>query len=101
MHSQTENPMLPSTPDQRYACKQCKRWFRNRSGLTQHTHAKHPRFSLSSASVPLPAASDELDDHDMDGGHLMEDIEPNYSIRSAFVGPDDVLFRNYHPGLTG
>ena len=100
-HSQTENLMPSSTPDQRYACKQCKRWFRNRSGLTQHTHAKHPRFSLRSTSIPLPAVSDELDDHDMDGGDFTEDIAPNHSIRSAFVGPDDALFHNYHPGLTG
>ena len=99
-HSQTENPM-PSAPDQRYACKQCKRWFRNRSGLTQHTHAKHPRFSPPSASISPPAASDVLDDHDMDGDHFMENIEPSHSIRSKFVGPNNALFRNYHPGLTG
>ena len=100
VHSQTENPM-PSAPDQRYVCKQCKRWFRNRSGLTQHTHAKHPCFSPPSASISPPAASDVLDDHDMDGGHFMENIEPSHSIRSKFVGPNNALFRNYHPGLTG
>ena len=100
-HSQTENLMPSSTPDHCYACKQCKRWFWNRSNLTQHTHTKHPQFSLRSTSIPPPAVSDKLDDHDMDGGGFTEDIDPNHNIRSAFVGPDDALFRNYHPGLTG
>ena len=58
-------------------------------------------FSLQSPSIPPPAVSDELDDHDMDGGDFTEDIDPNHSIRSAFVGPDNALFCNYHPGLTG
>ena len=69
--------------------------------LNQHTHAKHPRFSPPSASISPPAASDVLDDHDMDGDHFMENIEPSHSIRSKFVGPNNALFRNYHPGLTG
>jgi len=95
----------------RYACKKCKQLFRNRSGLTQHTHAKHPRFS------PPPAASDVPDNHELDGDYLMDtepgpsnvpstapDVPGNYDmdhIHSAFVGLGDALFRNYHPGLTG
>ena len=81
---------IDSEASRRYACNQCKRWFRNRSGLTQHTHAKHPHFSRPLA-IPQPAAPDVLDNHD---------VEPSH-IHPAFVGPDDALFRNFHPGLTG
>ncbi|KAI5998603.1 hypothetical protein EDD15DRAFT_2386521 [Pisolithus albus] len=91
----------------RYACTQCKRWFRNRSGLTQHTHAKHPRFSTYSLptnnwSVDDPHA--EVDeDRAVDVPHLSPgpDVEMDNGIRAAFVGPGDNVYRNYHPSLTG
>ncbi|KAL4064147.1 hypothetical protein V8B97DRAFT_2026121 [Scleroderma yunnanense] len=38
-----------------YSCKQCKHWFQNQSGITQHTHAKHPCFS----PPPVPCIPDE------------------------------------------
>ena len=117
--------MLPHTQNQilqassHYACKQCKWWFRNRSGLTQHTRAKHPRFlPLPAISNTPPDASDVPGDHEMDGDYFVNaepgpsnheidrdysvDTEPGHNtIKSAFVGPGDTLFRNYHPGLTG
>ncbi|KAI5980694.1 hypothetical protein EDD15DRAFT_2392728 [Pisolithus albus] len=88
----------------RYTCQQCKRSFRNRSGLTQHTHAKHPRF------LTYPAPSNNhgqllpINDHPVEmEGDLPIDSEMGMddNLQAAFIGPGDALFRNYHPGLTG
>ena len=99
---------------QQYSCKKCKCWFRNRSGLTQHTHAKHPRFSPPPAlcipdeqSVPrdnenlwAEVPTGEVLDDPMDGSYTISEHSDG-GIPAAFVGPDDALFRNYHPSLTG
>ncbi|KAI6001202.1 hypothetical protein EDD15DRAFT_2477653 [Pisolithus albus] len=88
----------------RYTCKQCKRSFRNRSGLTQHTHAKHPRFlthlTPSNNYGQLPPVNDHPPEMEQE---LPNDSEMGMedNIQAAFIGPGDVLFRNYHPGLTG
>ncbi|KAI5989966.1 hypothetical protein EDD15DRAFT_2370292 [Pisolithus albus] len=88
----------------RYTCQQCKRSFRNRSGLMQHTHAKHPRF------LTYPAPSNNhgqllpINDHPVEmEGDLPIDSEMGMddNLLAAFIGPGDALFRNYHPGLTG
>ncbi|KIM61072.1 hypothetical protein SCLCIDRAFT_78787, partial [Scleroderma citrinum Foug A] len=109
----------------RYTCKQCKRCFHNRSGLTQHTHAKHPRFS----PPPVPCIPDDEQPVNQDlfsqvpgiGDPWAEvptreemDVPMNDSSEHSdtssehldagsstmFVGQDNTLFCNYHPSLT-
>jgi len=126
---QTRN--LPSSPTalalklKRYSCKQCKRCFRNRSGLTQHTHAKHPHFSPPPAPFipdeqsgnqdrfsPVPDVGDpwaevrtreEMDDlmNDESSEHSDDSEHSDGCNPAVFVGQDDTLFHNYHPSLTG
>lgn len=78
---------------QRYACPKprCGRWFRNKSGLTQHQNAAHPVFppppvfpSPSPHPRPLtpPPSFPELD------GSNLEDGQPDYEAPSP--SPDRV-----------
>ncbi|KIM51509.1 hypothetical protein SCLCIDRAFT_33366 [Scleroderma citrinum Foug A] len=120
---------MPTLNLKLYSCKQCKRLFRNRSGLTQHTHAKHPCFSPQPAPcIPdeqpgnwdrfstVPDMGDpwaevptreEMDDpmndssEDSDGSEDSDSSEDSDGgIPATFVGQDDTLFHNYHPSLT-
>ncbi|KAI6010048.1 hypothetical protein BKA83DRAFT_4467659 [Pisolithus microcarpus] len=91
-----------------YVCKQCKCSFRNRSGLMQHTHARHPRFVTISAPTDNWGVSDPLaemggDDAAADFPHPTPglDVETDDNVHAVFIGPGDSLFRNYHLGLTG
>lgn len=91
----------------RYSCKQCKRSFRNRSGLTQHVHAKHPRFWTSSRPTNHQDVGDlhteEDEEPPADPYHSVpgSDTEVDNGVQPAFIGPGNNSFRNYHPGLTG
>ncbi|KAI5991885.1 hypothetical protein EDD15DRAFT_2388391 [Pisolithus albus] len=91
----------------RYSCKQCKRSFRNRSGLTQHVHAKHPHFWTYSRPTNHQDVGDLHTEEDeeplVNPSHSMpgSDTEVDNGVRAAFIGPGNNLFRNYHPGLTG
>ena len=119
-------PTVPALKFKRYTCKQCKCCFRNRSGLTQHTHAKHPRFSPPPAPyIPddeqpvnqdpfsqVPGIGDpwaevptreEMDVPMNDSSERSDASSEHLDAGSStmFVGQDDTLFRNYHPSLTG
>ncbi|KAG1785541.1 uncharacterized protein HD556DRAFT_1249676 [Suillus plorans] len=83
----------------------CNRWFKNRSGYTQHMNAKHPIFlhphAVTQASVPCspsPALSFDLDFGDANDTDLgpEDPLQPT----AQFVGPGDRLYRNYHPLLS-
>ena len=119
-------PTVPALKFKRYTCKQCKRCFRNQSGLTQHTHAKHPRFS----PPPVPCIPDDEQPVNQDPFSQVPgigdpwakvptreemDVPMNDSLERSdassehldagsstmFVGQDDTLFHNHHPSLTG
>ena len=78
-----------------YACLKCPWWFKNKSGLTQHTNAIHP-------DLTHPLSRYEPQDQDFDEPPLPH---PNSPARSSppvqgehdmFVGPNNQLYRNYH-----
>ncbi|KAG1721168.1 uncharacterized protein EDB91DRAFT_1240337 [Suillus paluster] len=88
----------------------CNRWFKNRSGHTQHMNAVHPMFSKPSASIqphahspgpvppPPPPPNIVLDSGDaMDFGDNEDPLQP----AAEFVGTGSQLYRNYHPFLSG
>ena len=97
----------------------CHHWFRNRSGLTQHTRAAHPSFSQHQQHLPdregspglgqeyhnaAPVTDHELLDHDFmdsDGHHDQEEDLLGENMRVEFVGPGSKLYHNYHTGLNG
>lgn len=74
----------------------CRRSFKNKSGLTQHQHAKHPRVSISPprqptrspTRSPTPAPPDAEDN-----------VFPH--LETEYLGPGDAVYRNYHPSMTG
>ena len=91
-----------------YSCSQCQRWFKNKSGLTQHIHAAHPIISHSRSPPPF--------EQDEPGGEPAEDREspqlgphsplarfssPLLDVHNMFVGPDSKLYRNYHTLIDG
>ncbi|KAG1856020.1 hypothetical protein DFJ58DRAFT_716121 [Suillus subalutaceus] len=86
----------------------CNRWFKNRSGYTQHTNAKHPVFPTSSQPSrpfsPSPGLPDTMDLGDagaMDFGDdgIMDNNDPAQQT-AEFFGPGGWLYRNYHPFLS-
>ncbi|KAH9940258.1 hypothetical protein B0H21DRAFT_872070 [Amylocystis lapponica] len=57
MHSRREYRKVHNP--QRLQCSICDRWFGNRSGLTQHDNAQHPRVP---EQVPRPPQADNADE---------------------------------------
>ncbi|KAG2754832.1 hypothetical protein P692DRAFT_20720601 [Suillus brevipes Sb2] len=87
----------------------CNRWFKNKSGYTQHTNAVHPVLSaapLHAPELPQPNRSPSpIFNGDFDGAGE-EDLSgiPRSAQSPApaeFFGAGDRLYRNYHPSLTG
>ncbi|KAG2739040.1 hypothetical protein P692DRAFT_201842704 [Suillus brevipes Sb2] len=84
----------------------CNRWFKNRSGYTQHTNTKHPVFPQQptssqpfrpfSASFGLPDTMDLGDAGAMDFGDdgIMDNDDPVQQT-AEFFGPGSRLYRNY------
>ncbi|KIM51856.1 hypothetical protein SCLCIDRAFT_33120 [Scleroderma citrinum Foug A] len=116
---------VPALKFKCYTCKQCKRCFHNWSGLTQHTHAKHPCFSPPPAPcIPddeqpvnqdpfsqVPGIGDpwaevptreEMDVPMNDSSECSDASSEHLDAGSStmFVGQDNTLFCNYHPSLT-
>ncbi|KAG2107667.1 uncharacterized protein F5147DRAFT_745903 [Suillus discolor] len=79
----------------------CNRWFRNRSGHTQHVNAKHPIFLTPPAPTQLPPHPPSPGLGPMDFGNTgpMDDEDPP-QVRAEFFGTGDQLYRNYHPFLS-
>ncbi|KAG1886992.1 hypothetical protein F4604DRAFT_1889809 [Suillus subluteus] len=90
----------------------CNRWFKNRSGHTQHVNAKHPVFlqppTLTQPSIPCspsPALAPDIiglgDTGGTDFGDAgpMDDEDPLQSS-AEFFGAGERLYRNYHPLLS-
>ncbi|KAG2090359.1 uncharacterized protein F5147DRAFT_748224 [Suillus discolor] len=79
----------------------CNRWFRNRSGHTQHVNAKHPIFLTPPAPTQLPPhpPSPGLGPMDFGDTSPMDDEDPP-QVRAEFFGTGDQLYRNYHPFLS-
>ncbi|KAG1850945.1 hypothetical protein F4604DRAFT_1687040, partial [Suillus subluteus] len=92
----------------------CNRWFKNKSGYTQHTNAVHPVLSAAPLHTPelsqfnrspLPIFNGDFDPVQSDGAGE-EDLSgiPRSAQSPApaeFFGAGDRLYRNYHPSLTG
>ncbi|KAI6096588.1 hypothetical protein F5141DRAFT_1220658 [Pisolithus sp. B1] len=87
----------------------CHRWFRNKSGLTQHVNVYHPVLPSVNISVPVEqcqesSAGEEhsqvLPDGYGDSGNPLDDPS-NSNPLAEYVGPGDRYYRNYHPNLTG
>jgi hypothetical protein len=100
----------------------CTRFFKNRSGLTQHRHAIHGFSSDVPAAAPNPALEE---DHTLDVGQHenplpqtdglrdnigyfqdnFEGVEHEYAAdMSSNPEPDsdvDEVYRDYHPQLDG
>ncbi|KAG1776217.1 hypothetical protein EV702DRAFT_1230368 [Suillus placidus] len=105
----------------------CNRWFKNKSGYTQHTNAVHPLLSAAplhaepsqstSTSqphpddpsqfnrLPSPIFNGDIDPIQSDGAGEEDHSEIPCSAQSPtpaeFFGAGDRLYRNYHPSLTG
>ncbi|KAG2138247.1 hypothetical protein BD769DRAFT_1384769 [Suillus cothurnatus] len=70
----------------------CNHWFKNKSGLTQHTNTIHSVFTTN------------INPEEYNGANLNEEycaaapspVQPP----AEFFGPGDHLYRNYHPNLT-
>ncbi|KAG1737952.1 hypothetical protein EDB19DRAFT_1984357 [Suillus lakei] len=79
------------------------RWFRNRSGYTQHVNVKHSAFLTPPCSPSLGLAPDidleYIGPTDFGDTGPMDDEGPLQST-AEFVGPGDRLYRNYHPFLS-
>ncbi|KAG2099661.1 hypothetical protein BD769DRAFT_1631154 [Suillus cothurnatus] len=74
-----QSPQEPSSLCIPCTKPRCNRWFRNRSGYTQHMNAKHPTFLMPPHS---PSLAPDITDFE-------------------FIGTGDRLYRNYHPFLSG
>ncbi|KAG1837384.1 hypothetical protein C8R48DRAFT_622854 [Suillus tomentosus] len=90
----------------------CNRWFKNKSGLTQHTNAIHSVFTSSTAPSHLPQSNRSpsplfdanINTEEYDGANSNEEycaatpgpVQPP----AEFFGAGDRLYRNYHPNLT-
>ena len=93
-----------------YPCPKYTHWSRNWLGFTQHLNVVHQTISPD----PVNDAQGQING---DGGEYEQDIDlllhpPSSSpmahsspplpvVHAEFIGPENKLFRNYHPLLTG
>ncbi|KAI6131082.1 hypothetical protein EDD16DRAFT_1689588 [Pisolithus croceorrhizus] len=80
----------------------CHRWFRNKSGLTQHMNVYHPVLLPVNCQASLPDEEESrflLDDNSHGGNPLTD--PPNVNPLAEFIGPGDKYYQNYHLHLTG
>ncbi|KAG2111382.1 hypothetical protein BD769DRAFT_1674375 [Suillus cothurnatus] len=91
----------------------CNRWFKKKSGLTQHTNTVHSVFTSSTAPLcllqsnrsPSPLFYADINPEEYDGANLNEEycaaapspVQPP----AESLGPGDRSYQNYHPNLTG
>ncbi|KAF8551067.1 hypothetical protein OG21DRAFT_1478282 [Imleria badia] len=84
-----------------YPCPKCCRWFKNKSGLTQHVNAKYP----ASARPPSPTGKQQDIFNGETEAQNADWFPPNSSpvpdIETEFFGAGDKLYRNYHKLLNG
>ncbi|KAG1756916.1 uncharacterized protein EDB91DRAFT_1233597 [Suillus paluster] len=86
----------------------CNRWFKNRSGYTQHTNAMHPVLSAQqSTATHAPTLPPDIDNavdfgDALNSADVMDSGDNDDPMQSAaqFFGAGDQLYRNYHPFLT-
>ncbi|KAG1763973.1 hypothetical protein EV702DRAFT_1182667 [Suillus placidus] len=91
----------------------CNRWFKNKSGYTQHTNAVHPLLGATPLHTepsqfnrsPSPFFNGDDNPLQSDGAGEENHSEIPRSAQSPipaeFFGAGDRLYRNYHPSLTG
>ncbi|KAG2122710.1 hypothetical protein BD769DRAFT_1629193 [Suillus cothurnatus] len=91
----------------------CNRWFKNKSGYTQHTNAVHPLLGAMPLHTepsqfnrsPSPFFNGDDNPLQSDGAGEENHSEIPRSAQSPipaeFFGAGDRLYRNYHPSLTG
>ena len=98
----------------RIPCKfpNCRRWFGNKSGLTQHVNRFHPDFlafdptSITPPSGPIPVDQDDApndpDDPQVDNGSIPPHVgTAGEEVSSQWHGRNAKLYHNYHTELTG
>ncbi|KIO04860.1 hypothetical protein M404DRAFT_25942 [Pisolithus tinctorius Marx 270] len=86
----------------------CRRWFRNKSGLTQHVNVYHPVF----LPINIPAQVEQPDQvpspeeeqfqfRPDDDDYSDPSTSPsNPTLLAEFVGQGNKYYQNYHPNLT-
>ncbi|KAG1857466.1 kinase-like domain-containing protein [Suillus subluteus] len=87
-----------------------QRWFKNRSGLTQHTNALHSVLSTApshpphSNPSPSPLFNADINPAEYDGANSNEEYHAKtpgpVQLPAEFFGAGDCLYRKYHPNLT-
>ncbi|KAG2076162.1 hypothetical protein BDR04DRAFT_1125739 [Suillus decipiens] len=81
----------------------CNRWFKNRSGYTQHMNTKHPvflqQFTSSQPSRPFSPSPGPPDTIDFGDDATMDNSDPAQQM-AEFFGTGNQLYRNYHPFLS-
>ncbi|KAG2738057.1 hypothetical protein P692DRAFT_20882962 [Suillus brevipes Sb2] len=90
----------------------CNRWFKNKSGYTQHTNAVHPLLGATPLHTepsqfnrsPSPFFNGDDNPLQSDGASEENHSEIPRSAQSPIpaelFGAGDCLYRNYHPSLT-
>ncbi|KAF8552429.1 hypothetical protein OG21DRAFT_1477771 [Imleria badia] len=95
----------------RIPCKfpNCKHWFGNKSGLTQHINRFHPDFQTSipmvgnlasSGSVSIEPDNDPIEPSS-GGIRPPQTGTEDEAVNSQWHGPGAKLYRNYHTKMTG
>ncbi|KAI6007589.1 hypothetical protein F5J12DRAFT_905493 [Pisolithus orientalis] len=77
----------------------CHRWFRNKSGLTQHVNIYHPVFP----PINIPAQVEQPDQVPLPEEEQFHDPSTspsNPTLLAEFVGQGNKYYWNYHPNLT-
>ena len=116
-------PSTTSTPFVHWSCwvqtplhipckfSDCRCWFSNKSGLTQHFNQFHPDFlafdptSVTPSSGPIPIDQDDAPNEPGepwadDDGHPPHAGEEREDASSQWHGHNAKLYRNYHTTLT-
>jgi len=91
----------------------CHRWFKNKSGLTQHLNARHSTL-LAPQAHKQACGQDERQEHEWVEEHEPEqeaeqasqfnneDTPPTEpQVCAKFFSEGDKYYQNFHPKLTG
>jgi len=81
----------------------CHRWFKNKSGLTQHLNACHPDLPHIKVSdlAQQEQGQDQQSLWDEEQFQPLPDDYDDDPFCTDFIGQGDMYYRNYHLRLTG
>lgn len=108
----TSFALMPQAIPPTYPCPKCRRWFKNKSGLTQHLNAKHSVSTQAQSQTsgqrdnlsPLrssPAPEGFAPRSSPAPGWFAPRSSPSPDVETEFFGPGGKLYRNYHKLLNG